>query len=52
MEIEQLAVERPEALARVPVDALTGVDEAKAARDRRPPAGSRPTSRTRWPTSW
>jgi succinyl-CoA synthetase beta subunit len=31
MEIEQLAVERPEALAMVPVDALTGVDAAKAA---------------------
>jgi succinyl-CoA synthetase beta subunit len=30
MEIEQLAVERPEALATVPVDALAGVDEAKA----------------------
>jgi succinyl-CoA synthetase beta subunit len=30
MEIEQLAVERPEALAKVPVDALAGVDEAKA----------------------
>ncbi len=30
MEIEQLAVERPEALARVPVDAVEGVDEAKA----------------------
>jgi succinyl-CoA synthetase beta subunit len=30
MEIEQLAVERPEALAKVPVDALTGVDSAKA----------------------
>jgi succinyl-CoA synthetase beta subunit len=30
MEIEQLAVERPEALARVPVDALVGVDAAKA----------------------
>jgi len=30
MEIEQLAVERPEALAKVPVDALTGVDEATA----------------------
>jgi succinyl-CoA synthetase beta subunit len=30
MEIEQLAVERPEALARVPVDALQGVDDAKA----------------------
>ena len=30
MEIEELAVERPEALARIPVDALAGVDEAKA----------------------
>ncbi len=31
MEIEQLAVERPHALARVPVDAITGIDAAKAA---------------------
>ncbi|MGH8827770.1 MAG: ADP-forming succinate--CoA ligase subunit beta [Jiangellaceae bacterium] len=31
MEIEQLAVERPEALAKVPIDALAGVDAAKAA---------------------
>ncbi|SDY32321.1 succinyl-CoA synthetase (ADP-forming) beta subunit [Geodermatophilus africanus] len=30
MEIEQLAVERPEALARIPVEATTGVDTAKA----------------------
>ena len=30
MEIEQLAVERPEALAKVPVDANQGVDVAKA----------------------
>ncbi len=30
VEIEQLAVERPEALARVEVDPLVGVDEAKA----------------------
>ncbi len=30
MEIEQLAVERPDALARVPVDAQEGVDLAKA----------------------
>jgi succinyl-CoA synthetase beta subunit len=30
MDIEALAVEKPEALARVPVDALTGIDEAKA----------------------
>jgi len=31
MEIEQLAVERPDALAKIPVDAITGVDDAKAA---------------------
>jgi succinyl-CoA synthetase beta subunit len=31
VEIEQLAVEKPEALARVAVDALEGIDEAKAA---------------------
>jgi succinyl-CoA synthetase beta subunit len=31
MEIEQLAVERPEALARIPIDAIAGVDRAKAA---------------------
>ncbi|WP_129668469.1 ADP-forming succinate--CoA ligase subunit beta, partial [Phytoactinopolyspora endophytica] len=31
VEIEQLAVERPEALARIPVDPLSGVDAAKAA---------------------
>jgi succinyl-CoA synthetase beta subunit len=30
MEIEQLAVERPEALARVEVDPIVGIDEAKA----------------------
>ncbi len=30
MEIEQLAVERPEALARVPVDPRVGIDQAKA----------------------
>jgi succinyl-CoA synthetase beta subunit len=30
MEIEQLAVERPDALAKVPVDAIQGVDAAKA----------------------
>jgi succinyl-CoA synthetase beta subunit len=30
MEIEELAVERPEALARIPVDASKGVDLAKA----------------------
>jgi succinyl-CoA synthetase beta subunit len=31
MDIEQLAVERPEALARIPIDAVDGVDQAKAA---------------------
>ena len=31
MDIEQLAVERPEALARIEVDPNTGIDEAKAA---------------------
>jgi succinyl-CoA synthetase beta subunit len=30
MEIEQLAVERPEALAKIAVDALRGIDDAKA----------------------
>jgi succinyl-CoA synthetase beta subunit len=30
MEIEQLAVERPDALAKIPVDAIAGVDLAKA----------------------
>jgi succinyl-CoA synthetase beta subunit len=31
MEIEELAVERPEALARIQVDAIAGIDDAKAA---------------------
>ena len=35
MEIEQLAVERPDALARVPVDAIAGVDAGQGRRDRR-----------------
>jgi succinyl-CoA synthetase beta subunit len=30
MEIEELAVERPEALARIAVDAIVGIDDAKA----------------------
>jgi succinyl-CoA synthetase beta subunit len=30
MEIEQLAVERPEALAKIPVSAVSGIDKAKA----------------------
>ena len=31
MEIEELAVERPEALAKIPVDAIVGIDDEKAA---------------------
>jgi succinyl-CoA synthetase beta subunit len=31
MEIEEVAATKPEALARIPIDATTGVDEAKAA---------------------
>ena len=31
MEIEQLAVERPDALARITIDSIAGVDKAKAA---------------------
>jgi succinyl-CoA synthetase beta subunit len=31
MEIEQLAVQRPDALARIPINPITGVDAAKAA---------------------
>jgi succinyl-CoA synthetase beta subunit len=30
MEIEQIAVEKPDALARIPIDPIAGVDEAKA----------------------
>jgi succinyl-CoA synthetase beta subunit len=30
MEIEQIAVEKPEALAKIPIDAIIGVDTAKA----------------------
>ena len=30
MEIEQIAVEKPEALAKIPIDAIAGVDRAKA----------------------
>ena len=56
MEIEQLAVERPEALAQVAVDPNVGIDEAKAreivagrrlrGRDRR--QGRRRCSQTLW----
>jgi CheY-like chemotaxis protein len=36
MEIEQLAVERPDALAKVPVNALTGVDAVDVANEFKP----------------
>ena len=49
MEIEQLAVERPDALARIPIDPIAGVDRAKAPRSS-PRASSRPRSPTRPPT--
>ena len=49
MEIEQLAVERPEALARVAVDPIVGIDAAKAA-EIVAAAGFAPTSPTRSPT--
>ncbi len=51
MEIEQLAVERPDALAKVPVDALDGVDQAKA-REIATAAKFPPSWSTRSPTSW
>ena len=50
MEIEQLAVERPDALAKVPVDAIEGVDHGQGPRDRAGRASSPPTSSTRSPT--
>ena len=34
MDIETLAVEKPEALARIEVDPIAGIDLAKAKRDR------------------
>ena len=51
MEIEQLAHERPEALAKVPVDASVGVDLDKAVRSLLRQS-SRPTWSSRSPTSW
>ena len=49
MEIEQLAVERPDALARIPIDPIAGVDRAKAAeivgRREDPGRGRRPGRR-------
>ncbi len=41
MEIEQLAEERPEALARIAVDPLVGIDAAKPPRSSRLPASPR-----------
>ena len=58
MDIEQLAVERPEALARVAVDPNVGIDDAKAREivERpgsrgRPPRGSSPCSRACGPST-
>ena len=51
MEIEQLAVEKPEALARVEVDPLTGIDQGRSARDRRAGRASPTSSSSRSPTS-
>ena len=47
MEIEQLAAERPEALAKVEVDPLVGIDSAKAQELLRPP-GSLLNCSPRW----
>ena len=47
MEIEQLAVERPEALARVAVDAVAGRRRGEGRARSSRPARSRPTSPTR-----
>ena len=47
MEIEQLAVERPEALARIPVDAIDGRRRGQGRRDRRRRRTSRPRCATR-----
>ena len=46
MEIEQLAVERPDALARIPVDAIAGRRRGQGRRDRR----RRQVPGRRWPT--
>lgn len=45
MDIEEVAATKPEALAKVPIDPIAGVDAAKARRSSRPPG-----SRTRWPS--
>ena len=47
MEIEEVAVERPEALARIPVDPLDGRGRGQGGRDRRRRPASRPTCGTR-----
>jgi succinyl-CoA synthetase beta subunit len=51
MDIETLAVERPEALAKIAVDPNVGIDEAKAARSStpRPASTPRPTRPPRSP---
>ena len=50
MEIEQVAHEAPDKVAKVPIDAMTGVDEALA-REIVTRPGSRPRSPTRSSTS-
>ena len=59
MDIEQLAVERPDALAKVAVDPRTGIDQAKAdeivaaagLRRRRSPPRSPPSCRRSGPST-
>ena len=47
MDIEQVAADSPEKVVKAPIDAIEGVDEAKARGDRRPRPASRPRSPTR-----
>ncbi len=43
MEIEEVAATKPEALAKIPVDAIEGVHRGEGPRDRRRPRSSRPS---------
>ena len=54
VEIEEVAKTNPDAVKKIPIDAGTGVDAAKARRDRRRGRRSRPscaTRRSRWSSS-
>ena len=51
VEIEEVAATNPEALAKIPVDAIEGVDRREGPRDRRGRRSSRPRSPTRSPRS-